>query len=65
MLTALGLALDDDTGGEVRDSNSAIGLVHVLAACPGGTVRVHTKVRLLDVYLDEILDIGIDKTGCE
>src|ERR687891_194522 len=47
-LGALVLALDDDSGRDVRDADGAIGLVHVLSSGPARAVRVDAEVGLVD-----------------
>ena len=52
-LRALVLALDDDSGRQVRDPDGAVGLVHVLAAGALRTVGVDLQVAFVD------LDVGV------
>src|SRR5206468_6340688 len=48
VLRAVVLALDDDTGGQVRDAHRGIGLVYVLSAGAGRAERVDAQFRRID-----------------
>ena len=60
VLGALGLAGDHDAGGQVREADRGVGLVHVLAAGAAGAVGVHAQVLLVDLDLDVVVDFGHD-----
>ncbi len=58
VLRAVGLAGDDDAGGQVGDADGGVGAVDVLAAGTRGTVGVDLQVALVDVDLDPVVDHG-------
>ena len=47
----------------MRDTHGGIGGVDVLTARAAGTVGVHLEVIGLDINVDVLLNIGIDKNG--
>ena len=61
MLAAAVLALHDDAGGDVRQAHGRVGLVDVLAARAGCAVGVGAHVGRVDVDLDRVINLGVDK----
>ena len=61
VLRAVALALHDDAGGNVRDANRRVGFVDVLAARAGCAKGIDAQIRRVDVDLDGVIDLGIDK----
>ena len=57
-LRALGLAGHHDTAGNVGDTDSRFGLVHVLTACAGGTVGIHLQILGTDVHIHVVRHFG-------
>ncbi len=49
VLRALFLALDHDAAGQVGDAYGRVGLVDVLAACPGGAVGIDSQIGRVDL----------------
>src|SRR3954447_10922750 len=60
VLRALLLAGDDDAGRQMGDAHRRIGGVDVLAAGAGRAVGIDAAVRLLDLYVDLVVDDGVD-----
>src|SRR3954447_10797390 len=65
VLAALVLALGHDARGEVRDPDRGVRLVDVLPTGPGGPVRVHLEVLLLDLDLYRLAHDGRNGDGGE
>lgn len=55
-LAALVLTLYDDPRFKVGDSNCAIGLIDVLAACPSRSIRIEAIIFRLEVDFDRIVN---------
>jgi len=65
VLRAVVLALDDDAGRLMGDSDGGFRPVDVLAARARGAVGVDAEVALVDLDLDRVVDDGIDPGGGE
>ena len=63
-LRALVLALNDDIGGKVSDTNGGIGLVDMLSTFTGRAVGIYAKFILIDLYLRVVvIQFGYDING--
>ncbi len=63
VLAALGLALDDDARGNMRDADGGFHFVDVLAAGAAGAKRVNANLVGLDVDFDLIVNFGDHEGG--
>ncbi|MDQ5988576.1 MAG: hypothetical protein CSYNP_04336 [Syntrophus sp. SKADARSKE-3] len=59
MLGTLVLALDDDARGQMGDPDGRVGLVDVLAAGAGGTVRIYSEIVFVDIDRDLVVDFRV------
>jgi hypothetical protein len=55
------LALDRDTGRQMRDAHGAAGLVDVLAAGAAGTENIDPQVLIFNDHYDFVVELGIDE----
>src|SRR5215218_7067213 len=60
VLRSLVLAGDDNPRRNVRDPDRAVGRIDVLSARAGCAIGVDTKVLVLDLDVDVLIDLGID-----
>ena len=65
VLGALVLALNNDAGGQMSDTDGRVGRVHVLAAFSGRPVRVDPQFLFFNDDFDGLIDFGIDRHGGE
>ena len=64
VLGALALALDHSAGGQVRQADGGIRLVHMLAAGATGAVGVHPHLRHVQRYVNVVIEFrGNEDTG--
>ena len=68
VLRALGLAGDDDAGGNVGDPHRRFSLVDVLSAGAGGAIGVDPAIALVNLDLDPVVDdriqIDVNESDC-
>ena len=65
MLGAVILALDDNTGRNVRDADGAVRSINMLTASPRRTVSVDAQVFVINDDVDRVVDHGIDADRSE
>src|SRR5262249_21381166 len=58
VLAAIVLALDHDTGGNVRDSHRRLGFVDVLPAGAGGAEYVNADLGRVDLHVVDVVGLG-------
>ena len=63
MLRALVLALDDDSRGQVGESDRGVGLVDVLAAGARSAIGIHSQVAGVDLDFSRFLGFREDRHG--
>ncbi len=65
MLTSLVLALDDDAGRDMSDTNGGADFVYVLAASTAGTVKIDFQIVVFDFDIQTIVEFGDAVNGGE
>src|SRR5262249_18708227 len=61
VLRALVLAGNDNTSGEMSETDRRVSLINMLAASPAGAIGINTQILRADIYLDRLINIRVDE----